>query len=49
MSEMKEQRIKIENHASELRVEVSNRESRKRLYEDNLKLQGPGAEACQVS
>ena len=38
MSGMKNQRADIERQASELKVEVSNQESRKRLYEDNLKL-----------
>merc|ERR1712130_601576 len=38
MSEMKKQRVQFERQASELKVEVSNQESRKRLYEDNLKL-----------
>ena len=40
MSEMRKQRVQIEHQASELKVEVSNQESRKRLYEDNLKLRG---------
>merc|ERR1719342_1877589 len=40
MDAMKKQRVAIERQASELKVEVSNQESRKRLYEDNLKLRG---------
>jgi elongation factor 2 len=35
---MKEERVNIENKISKLKVQVSNQSSRKRLFEDNLRL-----------